>query len=313
MKRLPCLPVCHGVWAGSIRPLFCGGLLAVLAVALAAGGAALVAENGDGAAGQAAIQGQRIFSAGHSFHVFMPNILSQIAASAGIESHRQIGVQSIGGSRVIQHWDLAEDKNRVKPALASGEVDVLTLSPIYLPDEGIEKLASYALEHRPDCRILVQEFWLPFDVYAPDYKQKRPDSVDRNSRTAKELRAISAPYFASMDAHVKELNEKFGKPAVRVVPVGQAVIALREKIIAGEAPGIKEQEELFTDAIGHATAPLKVLVAYCHYAVIYGRSPEGLPMPQALRQSDYANEDLNRLLQKLAWQAACEHPLSGVK
>jgi len=287
--------------------------LAVLAVALAAGGAALAAENGDGAAGQAAIQGQRIFSAGHSFHVFMPNILSQIAASAGIENHRQIGVQSIGGSRVIQHWDLAEDKNRVKPALASGEVDVLTLSPIYLPDEGIEKLASYALEHRPDCRILVQEFWLPFDVYAPDYKQKRPDSVDRNSRTAKELRAISAPYFASMDAHVKELNEKFGKPAVRVVPVGQAVIALREKIIAGEAPGIKEQEELFTDAIGHATAPLKVLVAYCHYAVIYGRSPEGLPMPQALRQSDYANEDLNRLLQKLAWQAACEHPLSGVK
>lgn len=287
--------------------------MAVLAVALAAGGAALAAENGDGAAGQAAIQGQRIFSAGHSFHVFMPNILSQIAASAGIESHRQIGVQSIGGSRVIQHWDLAEDKNRVKPALASGEVDVLTLSPIYLPDEGIEKLASYALEHRPDCRILVQEFWLPFDVYAPDYKQKRPDSVDRNSRTAKELRAISAPYFASMDAHVKELNEKFGKPAVRVVPVGQAVIALREKIIAGEAPGIKEQEELFTDAIGHATAPLKVLVAYCHYAVIYGRSPEGLPMPQALRQSDYANEDLNRLLQKLAWQAACEHPLSGVK
>lgn len=287
--------------------------MAVLAVALAAGGAALAAENGDGAAGQAAIQGQRIFSAGHSFHVFMPNILSQIAASAGIESHRQIGVQSIGGSRVIQHWDLAEDKNRVKPALASGEVDVLTLSPIYLPDEGIEKLASYALEHRPDCRILVQEFWLPFDVYAPDYKQKRPDWVDRNSRTAKELRAISAPYFASMDAHVKELNEKFGKPAVRVVPVGQAVIALREKIIAGEAPGIKEQEELFTDAIGHATAPLKVLVAYCHYAVIYGRSPEGLPMPQALRQSDYANEDLNRLLQKLAWQAACEHPLSGVK
>lgn len=287
--------------------------MAVLAVALAAGGAALAAENGDGAAGQAAIQGQRIFSAGHSFHVFMPNILSQIAASAGIENHRQIGVQSIGGSRVIQHWDLAEDKNRVKPALASGEVDVLTLSPIYLPDEGIEKLASYALEHRPDCRILVQEFWLPFDVYAPDYKQKRPDSVDRNSRTAKELRAISAPYFASMDAHVKELNEKFGKPAVRVVPVGQAVIALREKIIAGEAPGIKEQEELFTDAIGHATAPLKVLVAYCHYAVIYGRSPEGLPMPQALRQSDYANEDLNRLLQKLAWQAACEHPLSGVK
>lgn len=293
--------------------MLCGGLLAVLAVALATGGAVVAAENGDQPAKQAAIQGQRIFSAGHSFHVFMPSLLSQIAASAGIEGHRQIGLQSIGGSRVIQHWDLAEDKNTVKPALATGEVDVLTLSPIYLPDEGIEKLARLALEHRPDCRILVQEFWLPYDVYAPDYKQKRPEAVNRNSRTAAELRAMSAPYFASMDAHVKELNEKFGKPAVRVVPVGQAVIALREKIIAGEAPGIKEQEELFTDAIGHATTPLRILVAYCHYAVIYGRSPEGLPMPRILQQSKYGNEDLNRLLQKLAWQAACEHPLSGVK
>lgn len=307
MKRLPHRLVCHSVWVGSIRSLLGGGLLAALAVALVGPPAAIAAEKG------AAVQGHNVFTAGHSFHVFMPKTLAEVAASAGIEGHRQVGVQSIGGSRVIQHWNQSEDKNKVKPTLASGEVDVLTLSPIYLPDEGIEKLASYALEHNKDCRILVQEFWLPFDVYAVDYKQKRPERVDRNSRTPEMLRQISAPYFASMDAHVKELNEKFGKPAVQVVPVGQAVIALREKIIAGEAPGIKEQEELFTDAIGHATPPLRVLVAYCHYAVIYGRSPEGLPMPRELQQSKYANEELNRLLQQLAWQAASEHPLSGVK
>ena len=32
-------------------------------------------------------KGQRVYSIGHSFHVFMPAILAQIAKSAGIEDH----------------------------------------------------------------------------------------------------------------------------------------------------------------------------------------------------------------------------------
>ena len=36
-------------------------------------------------------------------------------------------------------------------------------------------------------------------------------------------------------------------------PAPQAVIALREKIIAGKAPGLKVQEDLFTDELGHGT------------------------------------------------------------
>ena len=69
-----------------------------------------------------------------------------------------------------------------------------------------------------------------------------------------------------------------------VVPVGQAVLALREKIIAGQAPGLKAQEDLFTDALGHPKPPLQALVTYCHYAVIYRKSPVGLPPPSALAQ-----------------------------
>ena len=48
-------------------------------------------------------------------------------------------------------------------------VDVLTLSPIWLPDEGIEKFAKLGLEHNPDIRVTVQEFWLPNDTYHPVY------------------------------------------------------------------------------------------------------------------------------------------------
>jgi hypothetical protein len=163
-------------------------------------------------------------------------------------------------------------------------------------------------------RITVQEFWLPFDIYDTTFTQ-RPPKVDHNALTGAELRRLHTPYFQSMDDHVRELNEKFGKEAVFVVPAGQAVIALREKILAHQTPGLKEQEDLFTDAVGHAKPPLEALVAYCHFAVIYRRSPIGLPIPAIMARTGKASEvdELNRLLQELAWDVVVHHPLSGVR
>jgi hypothetical protein len=257
-------------------------------------------------------QGRRVLSAGHSFHVFMPAILRDLAQGAGIKDHVQVDVQSIGGSRVIQHWDLADEKNKAKTALRAGKVDVFTLSPIYLPDEGIENFVKLALEHNAETRITLQEFWLPYDVYDPT--RKRTEKPDRNALTGEELRKRHEPYFKSIDDHVRELNAKVGKAAVQVAPVGQAVIALRERIIEGKAPGLATQEDLFTDAIGHVRAPVQALTAYVHYAVIYRRSPVGLPVPGILAKANLPEGDkLNRLLQELAWEAAAAHPLGGVK
>jgi hypothetical protein len=186
------------------------------------------------------------------------------------------------------------------------------MSPIYLPDDGIAQFTALALEHNPDIRITVQEFWLPYDVFDPS--RKKVDKPDRNALTGEELRNRHEPYFRSMDDHVRELNQKHGKAVLHVVPVGQAVIALREKVIAGQAPGVKTQEDLFTDAIGHVRAPIQALTAYCHYAVIYRKSPVGLPMPSVLSKAKLEEaEALNRMLQELAWEAAVGHPLSGVK
>src|SRR4051794_32551979 len=85
--------------------------------------------------------GLRVFTCGHSFHVWVAKMLADLAEKAGIKNHRVAGISSIGGSRVIQHWDVPADKNEAKKALITGDVDVLTLSPIWLPDEGIENFA----------------------------------------------------------------------------------------------------------------------------------------------------------------------------
>ena len=289
----------------------CFGMLAVLGIALSL---AASATRGDDLKTFAPVEhGQRVFSCGHSFHVFVPSILGDIAKKAGIKDHVQVGLSGIGGSRIIQHWDVPEEKNKAKAALRDGKVDVLTLSPIFLPDPGIANFAELALKHNPNIRITVQEFWMPFDRGITEFPPKdRPKVVERNSKTVAELREIHAAYFKMMDHHVLELNKKHGKEALFVVPVGQAVIGLREKIIAGKSPGLKSQDELFTDPIGHVRAPVQALNAYCHYAVIYRKSPVGLPAPAVLGKGPDV-EPLNRLLQELAWDAVRQHPLSGVK
>ena len=258
--------------------------------------------------------GLRILTAGHSFHVWMPGLLIETAKNAGITGHTQVGLSSIGGSRTIQHWDAQGDKQKIKPVLMEGKTDVLTLSPIFLPDAGIENFVKLGLEHNPKLRITVQEFWMTFDDQALWGKPLNGKVVDRDSKTMADLHAAHDSYFKAMDDHVRELNAKYAKdkPAVCVVPVGQAVMALRDLIIHGKAPGIAKQSDLFTDPIGHPRDHVKAIAAYCHYAVIYGRSPIGLPIPAAIAKLPEA-EKLNALLQKLAWDAVTQHPLSGVK
>ncbi|HEV3144401.1 MAG TPA: hypothetical protein VGZ47_10990 [Gemmataceae bacterium] len=262
-------------------------------------------------ADEPAVKGQRIFTCGHSFHFFVPQILADMAKKAGIQDHQQVGTSFIGGSRVIQHWDVPEEKNKAKEALKVGKVDVLTLSPILLPDPGIENFAKLALEHIPDIRIFVQESWLPYDEIDPK-NPLRGRQVDHNAATVEVLQKRTAEWTKSYEDHVQELNKKFGKQVLFIVPVSTAVVALRGKIIDGKAPGLKTQEDLFTDAIGHAKPPLAVLVAYCHFAAIYRKNPVGLPVPMALAKSPEA-EELNKLLQELAWDAVSKHPMSGVK
>lgn len=273
-------------------------------------------------------KGQAIFAAHHSYYQPVPPVLTEIAAAGGYPDQVTVGDSMIGGSKTLRHWELPDDKNTVKQALEGGQVDVLVLTPVYLPDDGIEKFAQLGLEHNPNLRVTVMELWLPFDIYNPtgydrNYRpvagepppMPKPAQVDHNAATGEALRKMHEYYFQTMDAKVSALNKQFGRSVISVVPMGQAVIALREKVIAGQAPGIATQEELFKDQLGHPTPPMVALEAYCHYAVIYRKSPVGLPVPKVLSHSKIPKdqqEPLNKLLQQIAWDAVTHHPLSGV-
>jgi hypothetical protein len=260
-------------------------------------------------------EGQRVFTAGNSFHAwFVAPILKDMANGAGIKGHEIVGESKIGGSEAIQHWNVPDEKNLTKTALRSGKVDVLTLAGMLHPDSGIEKFAELGLANNPNFRVSLQEFWIPFDKFEWPFKGNEKD-VNADAATAEFLDGLHKPYFKEEDEYVVALNKKLGKPVVFVAPAGQAVVALRKKIMAGQVPGITKQADLFTDKLLHPQAPVEALVSYVHFAVIYRRTPVGLPVPNVLARSqkaEWKTAELNRLLQEIAWEAVTANPLSGV-
>ncbi len=255
--------------------------------------------------------GLKVLTAGHSFHVWMPPLVVEMAKAAGIQGHEQLAISSIGGSKVIQHWDLPPGKNKAKPILEAGKADLFTMSPTYLPDAGIENFTKLGLEHNPKIRFTLQQNWVPYEDPQLWLSRDRPKSIDRDALTLEQIRAKHEPYFQLIESHVKELNARIPNAKIALVPSGEAVVALRAKVIKGEAPGIRSQNELFTDVLGHPGPQIRVLSAYCHFSVIYRRSPVGLPVVSQLTKLPEA-EKLNRLLQEIAWNAVTAHPMSGV-
>jgi hypothetical protein len=221
------------------------------------------------------------------------------------------GQQMIGGSRVTQHWEMAEEKNQAKKAMREGIVDVLTLAPhMQLPDEGIENFTRLGLETNPNLRVLVQASWVPMDGKEGPFTNAMRDAV-----TAEELRRMRELHHGSwlkqLEAQVEGLNGSLGRQVVRILPVSGAVYALRERVAEGKVPGLGKQSELFRDDHGHPSDVLAALVTYCHFAAIYRQSPVGLPVPGKLKGKPEA-EALNRVMQEIAWEAVKGYKMSGV-
>ncbi len=253
----------------------------------------------------------RVFVCAHSFMIFTARLLPPMAQAAHLP-YASAGQQMIPASQVIQQWNLPEATNKCKTALREGRVDELLLSPFLpLPDKGIDNFTKLGLESNPNLRVLVQASWAAFD----DQPKQLFKNEQRNAAILESLRQMRDHYgrtwLTKLEAQVRALNQSVGRDAVFIVPVDEAVFALRERIVKGTAPGLSKQTDLFRDDIGHPQPILAVLVTYCHFAAIYQCSPVGLPVPAELRNLPMA-EKLNLFLQQLAWDAVVNYPMSGM-
>jgi hypothetical protein len=286
-------------------------LAATLLPAVTAGQDKAPADKQDAAS---APKGQRVFFAAHSLMWYVPTPLGELAEAAKIKDHKLVGVQSLGASRTLQHWNLAGDKNKAKQALNKGAVDVLVMSPIQFPDEGIDNFVKLGLEHNPNMRFTVQISWGGWDADPQTFPKGATQKVDRN-KTPEELNKIHEANIKAAEAQADEINKRVGKKVLYLVPSAQASIALRAKIHNKEMPGLTSQAELFRDAISHPAPPLEALNTYLHLAAICGQSPVGLPMPGLLKNAkkEAWDDKFNRTLQEIAWETVSNYPYSGVK
>ena len=252
--------------------------------------------------------GQRVFFTGNSFLMRSVEMFPQIVGAAGITDHRVAGTMLLGGTRASTLWAMPDAENPAKAALRAGGVDVLTTcSWRQLPDPGIDAFVDLGLKQNPKFRVTVEEIWMAYDHPNASNPEKRAVTPWEDA-TAETLTAIHAGYFRDLRAQVGAINRRHGRQVALIVPTGHACIALREQIRLGKVPGIAKQGELFTDMTGHPAHALALLNAYCHFAVIYGRSPAGLAAPEAIRPvDDRFREPLARLLQEIAWDAATKH------
>ena len=258
--------------------------------------------------------GMRVFYASHSLMWEVPAPLGEEVSAYGIKDHTLVGLQSLGFARTSQHWDLADAQNKAKQALKTGKVDDFIMSPMDMPDTGVDSFVALGLENNPKMRFFLQNNWAGFNndgQKARQFKMGPP----WDSTTEEQLKTLNTECENAFEAQAKKINEKYGHPVIFIIPTSQANHTLRAMIIRKEFPGLDKQSQLFLDQIGHPTAPLVALNVYLHFATIYGRSPVGLPMPSILKRTNNPkwDENFNKALQELAWKTVIEYPYSGVQ
>jgi hypothetical protein len=263
----------------------------------------------------------RVYHLGHSLvGRDMPAMLAQLAG-AGHGHESQLG----WGAALRDHWDKgraingfdtenAHDRFRpAKEALQSGDYDAVVLTEMVELRDAIRyfdsprylaRWAALAHKARPDTRVYLYETW---------HKLDDPDG-----------------WLTRLDADLADLWEgKLLLPAmaetgaqIHVIPAGQVMAAFVRRVdAAGGIGGITTREDLFARDADGGTDPIHLndagayLVALTHFAVLYHRSPVGLPYQ--LRRADgnpadAVSPEAAQVMQETVWAVVTAYPRTGV-
>jgi hypothetical protein len=248
--------------------------------------------------------------------------------AAGIENHRRVEAACASLHPLsFTQGGAAAVPERSRVALEKGDVDALLICTwaSYPPrwyarvgeTSSLSELAALGAKNNPEFRIL----WHAFMMLNHD----KP--ADKDSKPALNLKSTRESLIAGrkqLEAEVDGVNERLGRRVACIVPVADAGLALMDKVVAGEVPGVTSVEELFAEPGGWGPGrQLTALAAYCHYATLYRASPEGLvvPFPEFKTKPKGAPAEINlgaltpaedKILQKIAWETVSKYPYAGV-
>ena len=258
-----------------------------------------------------------VYHMGHSLVGHDMPVMLQALGGEGHLFHSQVG----WGANMNEHWDLIVPVNGYAESnthpqhrdphegLASGEYDAVVITeaveirdaiaysdPVYF----LREIAVAAWEANPDVRVYFYETWHVLDD--PEGWLPR---LDRDLEMYWENGILR-----------RSLNyENVDKP-IYVIPGGQVMAAMARALEAqGPVGPISHYSDLFYDNI-HFNDYGAYLMALTHYAVLYGRSPVGLPstLPKLDGTlSDDPGPEAARLMQETVWQVVTAYAPTGVR
>ncbi|HEX8310955.1 MAG TPA: hypothetical protein VF614_06545 [Chthoniobacteraceae bacterium] len=138
----------------------------------------------------------------------------------------------------------------------------------------------------------------PVDDFTASWERKYTGGWDGTNETR--------DYFEQVVHEVRRANPAMKKP-VKMIPVGDIMNELHQRMKAGEVPGYSSIFQLYKDGI-HLNEAGSYLVGCAFFAALYGESPVGLPA-EPYKVTD---AKLAEIIQQTVWKVVSQHPLTGL-
>lgn len=257
-----------------------------------------------------------IYHLGHSLIGHdMPYMLKQLATS-GHSYSSQLG----WGTPLKAHWEhdikingfeKENDHPYFKPAfdaLSSGEYDVLIVTEMVELEAAIKYFDSHEYLHK--WTSLARQANPSINVYLYETWHSLNDSNDWLNRLNNDLSEL-------WEEKILRRALAYDTPAkpIYIIPGGQVFANFVKHIENSDGiENIKSRSDLFSDDI-HFNDYGAYLMALTHYAVIYQRSPVGLPHSLQKANGSPARDPgpkLAAIMQAVVWETVSNYNKSGV-
>lgn len=231
---------------------------------------------------------------------------SQLGWGAELEAHWEPDVE-LSGSEVENDHPRFRDAHE---AVASGDYDVLVMTEKIGLEDSIKYHDSWhylslwaekAVAANPDMRLYLYETWHSLDT-ENGWLNRLDTDLAKNWEREIIDRALA--------------TDRVDRP-IYVIPGGQVMARFARALEArGGVDGLTTAADLFTDNI-HFSSAGAYLIALTHYAVLYGRSPVGLPHSGFLDAQGAPLPPLGpeaaRLMQEVVWDVVTTYSRTGVQ
>lgn len=255
-----------------------------------------------------------VYHLGHSLvGTLMPHMLAQLAPD-GHSWNSQLG----SGTSLKEHWEPKLEirdfstsnpphiHREAREAIGSGDYDAVILTEMVELRDAIKyfgsakylrKWANLARQAPTPPRIYLYETWHNLDD--PDGWLERIDA---------DLETLWLGGVLGSDSRRNPNSQ------IAVIPAGQVMAAVVRAIDRGEISGVTSRTELFSDTI-HLSDQGAYVVALTHFAVLYHRSPVGLPhqltRPDGTPATAFGAGAANQI-QRIVWQVVSDQPRTGL-